>query len=217
MLALQLLALSSFFWLFWSVLPRVAVGSGPPPPVCEWDASCQSVPGFWYPALGFFISAAAACIALAGVIMLWKCCFFCSGSRKEQKTERLSKLVEEKQMGSVSLQVSSWFAAAVMESCNGKLAALFRTAFVNDFVFKGGTFTVGSATDLARKTSSCFHLATFAIISNMDSSGGELLSGHVLGLRIEQAKVAVTFAFLFLLEALEGFHVFCAVLRLDRD
>ena len=42
----------------------------------------------------------------------------------------------------------------------------------------------------------------------MDSSGGELLSGHVLGLGIEQAKVAVTFAFLFLLEALEGFHVF---------
>ena len=71
------------FWLFWCVLPRVDVGSGPPPPpLCEWDASCQSVPGFGHPALGFFFSAAAACISLAVVIMLWKCCSFCSVSRK---------------------------------------------------------------------------------------------------------------------------------------
>ena len=47
-----------------------------------------------------------------------------------------------------------------------------------------------------------------AVVSNEGSSGGELLSGHVLGLRIEQAKVAVTFAFLFLLEAPDGFHIF---------
>ena len=47
----------------------------------------------------------------------------------------------------------------------------------------------------------------FAIISNLGSSGLKLLCGHVLGLRIEQAKVAVTFAFRSLLEALEGLHV----------
>ena len=129
-----------FFLLFCGVLPRVAVGSGPPPPPpppCEWDASYQLVPGFGYPALGFFFSAAVACIALAVVIMLWKCCSFCSGSRKEWKTERLSKLVEEKQIIPFSLQVASWFAAAVMESCNGVLAAPFRNSIVNDFVLKG--------------------------------------------------------------------------------
>ena len=115
---------------------------------------------------------------------------------KQWKTERLWKLVEEKQVGSVSLQVASWFAAAVMERCNGKLAAALRLAFVNDFEIKECVFTVGSLTDLAWKTSSCFHLAVFAITSSVDSSGGELLSGHVLGLRIEQAKVAVTFCFL---------------------
>ena len=44
------------------------------------------------------------------------------------------------------------------------------------------------------------------VMSSRDSVS--VLHGHVLGLRIEQAKVAVTFAFLFLLEALKGFHVF---------
>ena len=40
-------------WLFWGVLHRVSVGYGPLSPLCEWGASCQSVPGFWFPALGF--------------------------------------------------------------------------------------------------------------------------------------------------------------------
>ena len=52
---------------------------------------CLALPsmvlGFWCPALGFFISAAAARIALAVVIMLSKCCAFCSGSRKEWTRE----------------------------------------------------------------------------------------------------------------------------------
>ena len=44
------------------------------------------------------------------------------------------------------------------------------------------------------------------VISSRDSVS--VLHGHVLGLRIEQAKVAVTFAFLFLFLSLEGFLVF---------
>ena len=94
-----------------------------------------------------------------------------------------------------------------MESCNGVLAAPFRNVIVNDFMLKGGMFTVGSVTDLCRKTSLCFQLAMFAIISNLGSSVWELLYGHVLGLRIEQAKVAVTFAFRSLMEAPEGLYV----------
>ena len=53
----------------------------------------------------------------------------------------------------------------------------------------------------------CFHLAMFAIISNLGSSVWELLYGHVLGLRIEQAKVIVTFAFRSLMEVLEGLYL----------
>ena len=128
-------------WLFWSVLPRMAVRCGPPPSLCQWDASCQLVPVF---ATGF---CTAAGIAFVVAIILWKCCAFCSGSHKEWKTGRLSKLVEEKKMGFVSLQVASWFAAAAMERCIGKLqtAAALRLAFVSDFELKG-MFTVGSVT-----------------------------------------------------------------------
>ena len=43
-----------------------------------------------------------------------------------------------------------------------------------------------------------------------------VLHGHVLGLRIEQAKVAASFDFLFLLEALDGFHVFVRCFLLVR-
>ena len=120
-------------------------------------------------------------------------------------------MVEEEKMGFVSLHVASWFAAAVMERCIGKLqtAAALHLAFVSGFELElKGMFTVGSVTGPVQKTSSYFHMAMSAIISNEGSSGGELLSWHVLGLRIEQAKVAVTFAFLFLLDAPDGFHIF---------
>ena len=52
-------------WLLFGDLPRVAFGYAPPPSLCEWDASCQSVPGHGYPTLGFFFSAAAAFIVIA--------------------------------------------------------------------------------------------------------------------------------------------------------
>ena len=44
------------------------------------------------------------------------------------------------------------------------------------------------------------------VLSSRDSVSVQ--HGHVLGLRIEQVKVAVTFAFAFLLEALKDVHVF---------
>ena len=86
---------SSLYGCFWVFFPELLFGYAPPPSLCEWDASCQSVPGLGYPTLGFFFSADAAFIVIAIVIMLWKCCSLCSGSCKEWKKESLSKLVEK--------------------------------------------------------------------------------------------------------------------------
>ena len=179
-------------WLLLGVLPRVAFGYAPPPSLCEWDASCQSVPGLGYPTLRFFFSAAAAFIVIAIVIMLWKCCSLCSGSCKERKKESLSKLVEEKQFPSFSLQVASWFTAAVMANCKCVWAAPFRNVVANHSVLEEGMFIVGSVTDQCQKTSLCFHLAVFAVISILSSPGCELLCGHVLGLRQPQFAAACT-------------------------
>ena len=91
---------------------------------------------------------------MAIVIMLWKCCSLCSGFCKELKKESLSKLVEEKRFPSFSLQVA--FLSVLGESM----------------------FGAGSVLDQCRKTSLCFLLALFAIISIHNSSGCELLCGH---------------------------------------
>ena len=185
-------------WLLLGVLPRVAFGYVPLPSFCEWDASCQSVPGFGYPTLGFFFSAAAAFIVTAIVIMLWKCCSLWSGSCKEWKKESLSKLVE-KTDSLLFLQVASWFTAVVMASCNCVWAALVCNVVANHSVLEEGMFIVDSATDKCRRTSLCFHLATFAILSILSSPGFELLCGHVLGLRQPQFAAACTGAFVGLL------------------
>ena len=130
-------------WLLFGVLPRVVL----------WDASCQSVPGLGYSTLGFFFSAAAVFIVIAIVIMLWKCCSLCSGSCKEWKKESLLKLVEKKQIPSLSLQVASWFTAPVMARCNSVWAALVCNVVANHSVLEEGMFIVCSVMDQCRRTS----------------------------------------------------------------
>ena len=183
-------------WLLLGVLPGVAFGYAPSPSICEWDASCQSVPGFGYPTLGFLFSAAAALIVIAMIIMLWKCCSLCSGSCKEWKKEGSLKLVEEKWFPYFSLQVVSWFTAVVMESCSGGWAALLHNVVAYLSVPVESMFGAGGVMDLCRQTSLCFHRATFAIISSL---GFTLLCGHVLGLRQPQVAAAYTGAFVGLL------------------
>ena len=160
-------------WLLFGVLPRVAFGCAPPPSLCEWDASCQSVPGLGYSTLGFFFSAAAAFIVI--VSSCSGSCSLCSGSCKEWKKESLLKLVEKKQIPSSSLQVASWFTAIVMARCNSVRAALVCNVVANHSVHEEGMFIVGSVMDQCRRTSLCFHLAPFAIISILRSPGFELL------------------------------------------
>ena len=114
----------------------------------EWDVSCQSVLG----ALPLVSSSREKQLARQSLSSCsGRVALFCSGSGKEWKTERLFEAGRGEQVGFVSLQVASWFAAVVMERYNGKLTVALRLAFVNEFEIMGGTFTVGSVTDLVRR------------------------------------------------------------------
>ena len=183
-------------WLLFGVLPGVAFGNAPSPSICEWDASCQSVPGFGYPTLGFLFFAAAALIVIAMIILLLKCCSLCSGSCEEWKKESSLKLVDEKWFPYFSLQVVSWFTVVVMESWSGGWAALLHNVVAYLSVPVDSMFGAGGVMDLCRQTSLCFHRAMFAIISSM---GFTLLCGHVLGLRQPHVAAAYFGAFVGLL------------------
>ena len=174
-------------WLLFGVLPGVAFGNAPSPSICEWDASCQSVPGFGYPTLGFLFFAAAALIVVAMIHLLLKCCSLCSGSCEEWKKESSLKLVDEKWFHYFSLQVVSWFIVVVMESWSGGWVALQHNVVAYLSVHVGSMFGAGGVMDPCRRTSLCFHLVMCAIISSL---GFTLLCGHVLGLRQPQVAAA---------------------------
>ena len=78
----------------------------------------------------------------------------CSGSvalsvqalAKNGRQQGFRSWLKKRKLFPFPCRVASWFAAAVMESCNGVLAAPFRNVIVNDFVLKGGMFTVGAVT-----------------------------------------------------------------------
>ena len=82
-----------------------------------------------------------------------------------------------------------------MANCSGVWAALLRNVAANLSVLEESMFVVGSVTNQCRKTSLCFLLAMFAIISILSSPGCELFCGHVLGIRQPHFAAAFSGAF----------------------
>ena len=99
----------------------------------ESQPSCQLFPGAagedWYSMLGCSLSAAAAAIVLVGVFVLWKCCIFAvsTGSCKEWKTGRISKLSVERKVSLVSPQVASQASYVSASSISVFRAAIVRS------------------------------------------------------------------------------------------